>query len=117
MKHFEQMFLLEEARYLWDQSLAAEEDGDVFVPSETFVELSNHAFAKARIVRPEPGQEPVLALIIRGLDDAAAVVAANGFYEKGFELSFKIRDKEWGFVSKHVPPRLRPPVQDPGGNP
>lgn len=116
MQYYERMYLLEEAWYLWEQTLAAEEEGDVFVARETFTKLSNNTSAKARITRPEPEEPPVLALIVRGDSEDAIVATAWAFFDKGFDFTFKIREGEVGFVAKYVPPKLRPPVQDSGGN-
>lgn len=117
MQHFEKLFLLEEAWYLWDQTLDAEKDGDEFFPSETFVELSNNTHAKARIVRPKTGQAPVLVLIIRGGELDKAEAAARGFFEKGYETKFKDASTgDFVFISSSISSRLRPSASQSGGS-
>jgi len=114
VKHFERMFLLEEAWFLWDETLDAEAEGDEFIPSDTFVELDDHKLAKARIVR-SPAGEPVMALVLRGYDEASARAAANGFFDGAHELGF-LSGEDWCFVTKNIPTRLRSPIKDPGGS-
>lgn len=115
MRHFEKLFLVEEAWFLWDQVLDAEKDGDEFVPSETFVELSDDKHAKARIVRNLHGV-PMMVLILRGYDEAHAEAVAKGFFDGEYELAFPAVSGDLCFTSKKMPGRLRPPVQDPGGH-
>ena len=113
MRHHEYLFLLEEAHYLWEQTLAAELDGDEFVASETFIKLAKLE-AKARIVRPGPGRDPVLVLVLRGCDNAAAESTARAFFEKTYDKAGVSPSGEHVFVSPHVPPRLRPSVEGTG---
>lgn len=115
MQHHEYLFLLEEAHYLWEQTLAAEADGDEFVASETFVELGKLS-AKARIVRPGPGRDPVLVLLLRRCDNAAADSTAKTFFEKTYAKAGVSADGDHVYVSHHIPPRLRPSVEGQGDN-
>lgn len=107
MRHPEYLFLLEEAHYLWEQALAAEADGDEFVPSESFVPLGKLE-AKARIVRPGHGKDPMLVLLLRKCDNALADSTARAFFEKTYTKAGVSKDKEHVFVSTHIPPRRRP---------
>jgi hypothetical protein len=107
MRHHEYLFLLEEAHYLWEQALAAEADGDEFVPSESFIPLDKLE-AKARIIRPGPGKEPMLVLLIRGCAPALADSTAKVFFSEAFDKAGISRDGEHIYVSSVIPPRLRP---------
>ena len=112
MRHYEYIFLLEEAHYLWEASLAAEADGDTFTPLETFTDLVDGGKAKARIVRFPQVANPLLVLVLKGVSSGAADDIAKVFFPKTFDKAGATCEGEYVFCSSHIPPKLRPSPQE-----